>query len=99
MALVDAIKLNSVLISNGGFETPVLASGQYVFNPTNATPWTFTATTGITRNNSIYTGTVTAAFQLQDLEDNEIGLERAKDKLLNDCPQEKPVPRQPEPRP
>jgi RHS repeat-associated protein len=60
MALVDAIKLNSVLISNGGFETPVLASGQYVFNPSNATPWTFTATTGITRNNSIYTGTVTA---------------------------------------
>ncbi|HYR21483.1 MAG TPA: RHS repeat-associated core domain-containing protein [Chthoniobacterales bacterium] len=60
MALVDAIKLNTVLISNGGFETPVLVSGQYVFNPTNATPWTFTATTGITRNNSIYTGTVTA---------------------------------------
>lgn len=60
MTLVDAVKLNSVLISNGGFETPVLASGQYVFNPTNASPWSFTATTGITRNNSIYTGTVTA---------------------------------------
>ncbi len=52
--LVDAVKLNSVLVPNGGFETPALSNGSYVFNPTGAT-WTFTGTTGIARNNSAFT--------------------------------------------
>ena len=53
-ALVDAVKLNTTLVTNGGFETPVLSNGTYVFNPTGAT-WTFTGTTGIARNNSAFT--------------------------------------------
>jgi RHS repeat-associated protein len=53
-ALVDAVKLNTTLVTNGGFETPVLANGTYQFNPTGAT-WTFTGTTGIARNNSAFT--------------------------------------------
>jgi RHS repeat-associated protein len=53
-ALVDAVKLNATLVTNGGFETPALADGGYVFNPTGAT-WTFTGTTGIARNGSAFT--------------------------------------------
>jgi RHS repeat-associated protein len=53
-ALVDAVKLNTTLVTNGGFETPVLSNGTYVFNPSGAT-WTFTGTTGIARNNSAFT--------------------------------------------
>src|SRR5207302_1249229 len=53
-ALVDAVKLNTTLVTNGGFETPTLSNGTYVFNPTGAT-WTFTGTTGIARNGSAFT--------------------------------------------
>lgn len=53
-ALVDAVKLNTTLVTNGGFETPALSNGSYVFNPTGAT-WTFTGTTGIAKNKSAFT--------------------------------------------
>src|SRR5437773_2776980 len=52
-ALVDGVRLKTTLVTNGGFETPVLPNGGYVFNPAGAT-WTFTGTTGIARNNSAF---------------------------------------------
>jgi RHS repeat-associated protein len=52
-ALVDAVKLNGTLVSNGGFETPALSSG-FVYNPSGAT-WTFTGSSGIAKNNSGFT--------------------------------------------
>ncbi len=52
--LVDAVKLNT-LVSNGGFETPVLTGGQTVWNPSGAI-WTFSATSGVTRNSSTLMG-------------------------------------------
>jgi cell surface hyaluronidase len=50
------VKLNGTLVSNGGFETPVLASGGWVYQPSGAT-WTFTGTSGIAKNNSTFTST------------------------------------------
>jgi RHS repeat-associated protein len=55
-AFVDAVKLNGTLVSNGGFETPALASGGWVYQPSGAT-WTFTGTSGIAKNNSAFTST------------------------------------------
>jgi RHS repeat-associated protein len=55
-AFVDAVKLNGTLVSNGGFETPVLATGAWVYQPSGAT-WTFTGTSGIAKNNSAFTST------------------------------------------
>jgi len=54
--LIDAVKFNSTLVSNGGFETPVLASGGWVSQPSGAT-WTFTGTSGIAKNGSAFTST------------------------------------------
>jgi RHS repeat-associated protein len=52
-ALLDVVKLNATLITNGGFETPNVGAGNYQFNPTGGT-WLFAGTTGVTKNNTIY---------------------------------------------
>ncbi len=53
-ALVDAVKLNTTLVANGGFETPVLAAGAYVYRPTGAS-WTFVGNSGVAKNSSAFT--------------------------------------------
>lgn len=50
---IDAVKLNGVLVPNGGFETPSVGSG-YTYNPTGAS-WSFISGSGVTGNNSPFT--------------------------------------------
>jgi RHS repeat-associated protein len=52
--LLDAVKLlknGNNVVTNSGFETPVLPSGTFQYNPSGAT-WSFTGNGGISRNNS-----------------------------------------------
>ncbi len=45
------MKRNTTLVANGGFETPVLGTGAWVYRPAGAT-WSFIGTSGIAKNNS-----------------------------------------------
>ena len=55
VGLVDAIKFNGTIITtNGSFETPAITGGTSVTNPAGATPWSFTLTSGFSKNNSAY---------------------------------------------
>ena len=62
--LVDAVKLNGVLVPNGGFETPVLPFASYMMNPVGAT-WSFIGTSGISRNGSGFSAKANAPEGLQ----------------------------------
>lgn len=57
-ALVDNVILNTTQMSNGGFETPAIAANSYQLNPAGGSPWTFTGTSGISRNTSSLMGVV-----------------------------------------
>ncbi|HTU18626.1 MAG TPA: hypothetical protein VMG10_11245, partial [Gemmataceae bacterium] len=50
---------SSGLLSDGGFESPVLSPGSYVMDP-SGTPWTFGGRAGIASNGSSVTGTLNA---------------------------------------
>ena len=60
-ALVDTATLKTTLMSNGGFEAPAIANNTYQLNPSGASPWTFTGTSGISRNTSSLMGKVAPA--------------------------------------
>src|SRR5579883_1576381 len=53
LALIVAGGLAASTITNPSFETPVLGSGNFQYNPTGAT-WTFTGDSGIAANGSAF---------------------------------------------
>jgi hypothetical protein len=54
-AFIDAVSVQLVPgVYDGGFETPVVGSGAYQYNPSGS-PWTFTGTSGVSGNGSAFT--------------------------------------------
>ncbi len=53
-ALIDVVKRNTTLVANGGFETPVLGTGAWVYRPAGATR-SFVGNSGVAKNNSVFT--------------------------------------------
>jgi O-glycosyl hydrolase len=58
-AFIDQVHINRAQVmpvNGGGFETPALGSGPtaYQYNPTGS-PWTFTGTSGVSGNGSLFT--------------------------------------------
>ena len=62
-AFIDAVILQGGL-SDGSFESPVLAAGTYQYTPSaSSTPWVFTPLSGVSSNNSTFTSGNPAAPQ------------------------------------
>ena len=60
-AFIDTVAFSNVLVPNGSFETsdPPINNGQFQYNPSGAT-WTFSPGSGISANNSGFTGSQNA---------------------------------------
>lgn len=60
----------AAIVGDASFETPVVAAGGYVYNPTG-TPWTYTGSAGVSSNGSpFYTGSAPDGRQAAFLQSN-----------------------------